>query len=65
MLDAQAKLSLSRKQEMKWNAPKIVELPVGMEINMYACASAVGRLRLRYFACCPIGPVQVSGGRVP
>ncbi|WFU14665.1 pyrroloquinoline quinone precursor peptide PqqA [Bradyrhizobium sp. CB3481] len=24
---------------MKWNAPKIVELPVGMEINMYACAS--------------------------
>ncbi|NOJ41093.1 pyrroloquinoline quinone precursor peptide PqqA [Bradyrhizobium sp. WSM 1791] len=54
---------------MKWNAPKIVELPVGMEINMYACASAVGipdgRLRLRYFACCPIGPVQVSGGRVP
>ncbi|UPK07947.1 pyrroloquinoline quinone precursor peptide PqqA [Bradyrhizobium sp. 170] len=24
---------------MRWNAPKIVELPVGMEINMYACAS--------------------------
>ncbi|WOH69941.1 pyrroloquinoline quinone precursor peptide PqqA [Bradyrhizobium sp. BWA-3-5] len=24
---------------MKWNAPKIVELPVGMEINMYAYAS--------------------------
>ncbi|UPJ47929.1 pyrroloquinoline quinone precursor peptide PqqA [Bradyrhizobium sp. 200] len=24
---------------MKWNAPKIIELPVGMEINMYVCAS--------------------------
>jgi coenzyme PQQ precursor peptide PqqA len=23
---------------MSWKAPKIVELPVGMEINMYACA---------------------------
>ncbi|WP_439400003.1 pyrroloquinoline quinone precursor peptide PqqA (plasmid) [Bradyrhizobium sp. PMVTL-01] len=23
---------------MKWTTPKIVELPVGMEINMYACA---------------------------
>jgi coenzyme PQQ precursor peptide PqqA len=24
---------------MKWNPPKIVEVPVGMEINMYARAS--------------------------
>ncbi|MDE5445660.1 pyrroloquinoline quinone precursor peptide PqqA [Bradyrhizobium sp. CSA207] len=24
---------------MTWNAPKIVEIAVGMEINMYACAS--------------------------
>jgi coenzyme PQQ precursor peptide PqqA len=24
---------------MKWNTPKIVEVPVGMEINMYACAA--------------------------
>jgi coenzyme PQQ precursor peptide PqqA len=24
---------------MAWKAPKIVEVPVGMEINMYACAS--------------------------
>jgi coenzyme PQQ precursor peptide PqqA len=24
---------------MSWKAPKIVELPVGMEINMYACAT--------------------------
>jgi len=22
---------------MAWKAPKIVEVPVGMEINMYAC----------------------------
>jgi len=24
---------------MAWNAPKIEEVPVGMEINMYACAT--------------------------
>lgn len=24
---------------MAWKAPKIVEVPVGMEINMYACAT--------------------------
>lgn len=24
---------------MTWKTPKIVEVPVGMEINMYACAS--------------------------
>jgi coenzyme PQQ precursor peptide PqqA len=24
---------------MSWKTPKIVELPVGMEINMYACAA--------------------------
>jgi coenzyme PQQ precursor peptide PqqA len=23
---------------MSWKAPQIVEMPVGMEINMYACA---------------------------
>jgi len=23
---------------MAWNKPKIVEVPVSMEINMYACA---------------------------
>jgi len=23
---------------MAWNTPKIAEVPVGMEINMYACA---------------------------
>lgn len=25
--------------QMAWKTPKIVELPVGMEINMYACAA--------------------------
>jgi len=24
---------------MAWKAPKIVEVPVGMEINTYACAA--------------------------
>ena len=28
-----------RESEMAWKAPKIVEVPVGMEINMYACAA--------------------------
>jgi coenzyme PQQ precursor peptide PqqA len=27
-----------RKALMTWKTPKIVEVPVGMEINMYACA---------------------------
>jgi coenzyme PQQ precursor peptide PqqA len=25
---------------MTWKTPRIVEVPVGMEINMYACAAA-------------------------
>jgi coenzyme PQQ precursor peptide PqqA len=28
-----------RGAEMAWKAPKIVEVPVGMEINMYMCAT--------------------------
>jgi coenzyme PQQ precursor peptide PqqA len=28
-----------RRSEMAWKTPKIVEVPVGMEINMYACAA--------------------------
>jgi coenzyme PQQ precursor peptide PqqA len=28
-----------RRAIMAWKAPKIVEVPVGMEINMYACAA--------------------------
>jgi coenzyme PQQ precursor peptide PqqA len=27
------------ENEMTWKTPKIVEVPVGMEINMYACAA--------------------------
>jgi coenzyme PQQ precursor peptide PqqA len=26
-------------QKMKWNTPKVIEVSVGMEINMYACAT--------------------------
>jgi coenzyme PQQ precursor peptide PqqA len=29
----------TRRAEMAWKAPKIVEVSVGMEINMYACAA--------------------------
>ena len=28
-----------KENQMAWKAPKIVEVPVGMEINMYACAA--------------------------
>lgn len=28
-----------KESKMAWRAPKIVEVPVGMEINMYACAA--------------------------
>ena len=27
------------ENQMAWKAPKIVEVPVGMEINMYMCAT--------------------------
>jgi coenzyme PQQ precursor peptide PqqA len=27
------------EDRMAWKTPKIVEVPVGMEINMYACAA--------------------------
>ena len=30
---------LSKEIKMAWKTPKIVEVSVGMEINMYACAS--------------------------
>jgi coenzyme PQQ precursor peptide PqqA len=29
----------NKESEMAWKAPKIVEVSVGMEINMYMCAS--------------------------
>ncbi len=28
-----------RRAKMAWRAPKIAEVSVGMEINMYACAA--------------------------
>jgi coenzyme PQQ precursor peptide PqqA len=27
------------ERKMSWKTPNIIELPVGMEINMYACAT--------------------------
>jgi coenzyme PQQ precursor peptide PqqA len=30
---------LEKETGMSWKTPKIVEVPVGMEINMYACAA--------------------------
>jgi coenzyme PQQ precursor peptide PqqA len=32
-------LQQKRETIMAWKAPKIVEVAVGMEINMYACAA--------------------------
>jgi coenzyme PQQ precursor peptide PqqA len=31
--------TITRETRMTWKTPKIVEVPVGMEINMYACAA--------------------------
>jgi coenzyme PQQ precursor peptide PqqA len=33
---------------MKWTAPKIVEVSVGMEINMYACAAGCSKANTRW-----------------
>ena len=35
----QSAVPLERRSEMAWKTPRIVEVPVGMEINMYACAA--------------------------
>jgi coenzyme PQQ precursor peptide PqqA len=35
----QSAVLFERRSEMAWKTPKIVEVPVGMEINMYACAA--------------------------
>jgi len=32
-------LQVSWETRMSWKTPKIIEVPVGMEINMYACAA--------------------------
>jgi coenzyme PQQ precursor peptide PqqA len=31
--------TITWESPMTWKTPKIVEVPVGMEINMYACAA--------------------------
>jgi coenzyme PQQ precursor peptide PqqA len=36
---ANVALPLTWEKRMTWKTPKIVEVPVGMEINMYACAA--------------------------
>jgi coenzyme PQQ precursor peptide PqqA len=36
---AKSRPSRKRSAEMAWKAPKIVEVSVGMEINMYMCAT--------------------------
>jgi coenzyme PQQ precursor peptide PqqA len=33
------KLGFHQGDKMAWKTPKIVEVSVGMEINMYACAA--------------------------
>jgi coenzyme PQQ precursor peptide PqqA len=30
---------ITKESQMAWKAPKIVEVSVGMEINMYMCAT--------------------------
>jgi coenzyme PQQ precursor peptide PqqA len=37
-LIAKARLE-KRESQMAWKAPKVVEVSVGMEINMYMCAT--------------------------
>jgi coenzyme PQQ precursor peptide PqqA len=36
---SQLRCNQAWEREMAWKTPKIVEVPVGMEINMYACAA--------------------------
>jgi coenzyme PQQ precursor peptide PqqA len=37
--DVESRQQWARRPQMAWKTPKIVEVPVGMEINMYACAA--------------------------
>jgi coenzyme PQQ precursor peptide PqqA len=39
ILTGRSSSGLKRSAKMAWKTPKIVEVPVGMEINMYACAA--------------------------
>jgi coenzyme PQQ precursor peptide PqqA len=35
----EVRVTIKEETLMAWKTPKIVEVPVGMEINMYACAA--------------------------
>ncbi len=35
----QSRVHNGKETKMAWKTPRIVEVPVGMEINMYACAA--------------------------
>jgi coenzyme PQQ precursor peptide PqqA len=35
----EVRATINEETPMAWKTPKIVEVPVGMEINMYACAA--------------------------
>ncbi len=37
--DVKSRPIKGKETKMAWKTPKIVEVPVGMEINMYACAA--------------------------
>jgi coenzyme PQQ precursor peptide PqqA len=54
---------------MAWKTPKIVEVPVGMEINMYACAArrwTSGRNALPKGGVCePVSTFVTLGYRFP
>jgi coenzyme PQQ precursor peptide PqqA len=39
LLAGRSSSGLTRRAKMAWKTPKIVEVPVGMEINMYAFAA--------------------------
>jgi coenzyme PQQ precursor peptide PqqA len=39
IVDVRDVRAYSEETKMSWKAPKIVEVQVGMEINMYACAA--------------------------
>ena len=38
-MGAEIRPNNKEQAKMAWRAPKIAEVPVGMEINMYACAA--------------------------
>jgi coenzyme PQQ precursor peptide PqqA len=39
LIPRELRVKINGRLRMTWKTPKIVEVPVGMEINMYACAA--------------------------